>query len=137
MSSTHPNLSWRAYTPADADALRRRHALQCAAPGTAFAFPDLTDPRYVLAAVAENASGLLGAVVAHATLELMFVGGTPRMVASLARDPGWLRRELVSLGADEVHAFVPRARQRAMHPLLARLGLRPSNPDYVPYYGQL
>ncbi|MGH9415412.1 MAG: hypothetical protein ACRD01_02180 [Terriglobales bacterium] len=133
--------TWRGYRPDDEGALRAAHQRQCAAitarGGEGFAFPDLGDLRYLLAEAAEREGELLGAVVAHATVELMLVGGSRAMLHSLAKRGPELRGRLRALGCDEVHAFVPRARLDSMTALLGALGMRRSNPAYVPYYTEL
>lgn len=128
---------WRPYRPEDETALREAHQRQCAAGGEGFAFPDFRDPRYVWALVGERGDQVLGAIVAHATLELMFVGGDAGLVRDAVRRRHWLEEQLRGLGADEAHAFVPRRQLRAMRPLLHRLGFRPSAEGFVPFYREL
>jgi hypothetical protein len=45
--------------------------------------------------------------------------------------------QLRALGADELHAFVPRACLAAMEPLLERMGFRRSNEAFLPLYQSL
>jgi len=128
---------WRRFRPGDEPALRAAHAAQCAGLGMHFAFPDVDDERTLLIAVCERGSQVLGAVMAHATVEVMFVGGDARMVRSAVRHEsvlaGWLR----ALGADEAHAFVPRKWVGSMQPILRRLGFERSNELYTPFYRAL
>ncbi|HEY7855886.1 MAG TPA: hypothetical protein VIC32_05535, partial [Terriglobales bacterium] len=113
---------WRGFRPGDEPELRAAHAAQCAGLGMQFAFPDLEDPRTLLVAVCERAGKVVGAVVAHATVEVMFVGGDGNMVRSAVRQESVLAEWLRALGADEAHAFVPRRWVRSMQPILRRLG---------------
>lgn len=130
-------ITWRPYRRGDEAALRSRHLRQCEALGVRFAFPDLDDPRYVLGEVAERGGQVVGAVVFHATLEAMFLGGDAAMVrAAVGRQCAWSGM-LRQLGADEVHAFVPRRALRAMERILRRLGFRRSNEAYVPFYREV
>jgi hypothetical protein len=124
---------WRQLRPGDVPQLRARHAAQ----GAPFAFPDFDDPRYVLAEVAECDGALLGAVAAHATVEMMFVGATPALLRAAVRERERLRARLLAAGCDEAHAFVPRALAPRMEPLLRRLVFRRSNEDFLPYYREL
>lgn len=128
---------WRGYRRADEPALRRAHARQCMALGSEFAFPDLDDPRYFLIATGEREGRAEGAIVAHATTEVMFVGGNRHLLRDAIRNRERWERWLVAAGADEAHAFVPGMALPQMDPLLARLGFRRSNPDFVPYYREL
>ncbi len=127
------NPIWRPLRPDDVAPLRARHQAQAAE----FAFPDFDDPRYLLAEVAERDGKLLGAVAAHATIELMFVGATPALLRAAVRERERLRARLLAAGCDEAHAFVPRALAPRMEPLLRRLGFRRSNAAFLPFYREL
>lgn len=126
-------ITWRPFRSIDVAALRARHAAQHAA----LAFPDLADPRFVLIEVAENNGQVVGAVAAHATLELMFVGADPGVVRAAVRARAHFTDQLRRRGADEAHAFVPNRLLAGMEPLLIRLGFRRSNQDYTPFYQEL
>ncbi|HUX66397.1 MAG TPA: hypothetical protein VMV31_02795 [Terriglobales bacterium] len=127
-------IHWRPYQPGDEAALRRRHEAQ----GGLFAFPELSaDPRYLLVEVAERDGEVAGAFVAHATIEVYLLGADAGVArAALKEGPRW-RRQLQAIGADEAHAFVPRAVVGGMEPLLRRVGLRRSNESFVPFYCEL
>ncbi len=125
--------AWRPLLADDLPQLRARHEAQ----GAPFAFPDFDDPRYLLAEVAEGDGALLGAVAAHATVELMLVGATPALLRAAIRERERLRTRLLAAGCDEAHAFVPRALAARMEPLLQRLGFRRSNEGFLPYYREL
>ncbi|HVA64314.1 MAG TPA: hypothetical protein VNF74_11365 [Terriglobales bacterium] len=126
-------IQWRQFRAGDEGALRRRHQAQ----GALFAFPALGDPRYLLVEVAERGGGVAGAFVAHATIEVYLLGADAGVArGAVARTPVW-RETLGNLGADEVHAFVPRTLVGGMEPLLLRAGMRRSNEAYVPFYCQL
>jgi hypothetical protein len=127
------SVTWRPLDRGDVAGLQARHEAQQAG----FAFPDFEDPRYVLAEVAEREGRLLGAVAAHATVELMFVGATPELLRAAVRGREWLRMRLLASGCDEAHAFVPRTLAPRMDPLLRRLGFRRSNDAFLPYYREL
>jgi hypothetical protein len=127
------NAVWRPLQPDDIASLRDRHEAQQAG----FAFPDFGDPRYVMVQVAERGGAVLGAVAAHATVELMFVGATPALLRAAVHGHGLLRARLVAAGCDEAHAFVPRHLAARMEPLLRRMGFRRSNESYLPYYQEL
>ncbi|TAN23904.1 MAG: hypothetical protein EPN33_03555 [Acidobacteria bacterium] len=126
-------ISWRPFRSADEAALRARHVAQNAA----FAFPDLADPRFVLVEVAEKDGQIIGAVGAHVTIELMFVGADSLVVRAAVRDRARFAGQLRALGADEAHVFVPNRLLAGMEPLLVRLGFRRSNQDYTPFYQEL
>ncbi|MGH9487058.1 MAG: hypothetical protein ACRD04_05645 [Terriglobales bacterium] len=128
---------FRELRPVDLSALQAAHQRQCAALGCQFGFPDLSDPRYLLTLVAERDGVLIGALTAHATIELMFLGGDPLMVRATIRDRSLLAQRLRTAGCDEAHAFVPNVRLPAMAPLLRRLGFRRSNSGYTPFYASL
>jgi hypothetical protein len=125
---------WRPWQPADDAALRLAHAAQCSRLHTWFEFPNLLDPRYIWALTAERGGEARGVIAAHATLEGMIVGGEAAMMRDLAEHTSWFVDQLRALGADEVHAFVPRAGLRALEPLLGRLGFRRSNEAFLPLY---
>lgn len=130
-------IRWRPCRQGDEAVLRSRHAAQCQALGVRFAFPDLDDPRYVLAEVAEREGKVVGAVLFHATLEAMFLGGDAGMVReAVSRQWVWSGM-LHHLGADEVHAFVPRRALRAMERIVRRMGFRRSNEEYVTFYREI
>ncbi len=129
--------TWRPMQASDLAPLQAAHARQCGAMGVEFAFPELADPRYLLARVAERGGKVVGAVVFHATLEAMFVGGDAAMARAAVARRQEFEKELRWCGADEVHAFVPRGLLRSMEPLLRRLGFRRSNPEYVAYYREV
>lgn len=126
-------ITWRPFRSTDATVLLARHAARKAA----FAFPDLADPRFVLVEVAEKDGQIVGAVAAHATLELMFLGADPSVVRAAVRDRDHFAGQLRKLGADEAHIFVPNRLLGSMEPLLVRLGFRRSNQDYTPFYQEL
>lgn len=126
-------ITWRAFRPADEAALRARHAAQKAE----FVFPELADPRFVLVEVAENNGEIAGALAAHATLELMFLGANPLAVRAAVRNRARFAFQLRALGADEAHVFVPNRLLASMEPLLVRLGFRRSNQNYTPFYQEL
>ncbi|MGH8115524.1 MAG: hypothetical protein ACREPS_10805 [Rhodanobacteraceae bacterium] len=128
---------WRAYEPGDEIALRAAHATQCQAAGTDFAFPNFADPRYILVSVAERNGEVIGAVAAHATIEMLFVGGDAPMVRSAVRRRGQFAAWLRTLGCDEAHAFVPNRLVKKMEPVLQRLGFRRSNSAYTTFYAEL
>lgn len=126
-------ITWRPIRPTDEPVLRARHAAQKAA----FVFPELADPRFVLVEVAEKNGTIAGAIAAHATLELMFLGADPLVVRAAVRDRARFARQLRALGADEAHVFIPNRLLASMEPLLVRLGFRRSNQDYTPFYQEL
>ncbi|MGH9413015.1 MAG: hypothetical protein ACRD0Y_04670 [Terriglobales bacterium] len=126
-------ITWRPFRPEDAAALRARHCEQ----GAGFAFPDLADPRYLWTQVAERDGRIVGAVAAHATLELMFVGADPLVVRAAVHSRHRFAAMLRSAGADEAHAFIPNRLLARMEPLLTRLGFRRSNQAYTPFYQEL
>lgn len=129
--------TWRPWQPADEGALRTAHASQCGRLRTWFDFPNLRDPRYIWALTAERAGEARGVIAAHATLEGMIVGGEAAMMRDLIEHRSWFLDQLRVRGADEVHAFVPRAGLRALEPLLGRLGFRRSNEAFLPMYQSL
>lgn len=137
MSHAPGRIIWRCFREADAPALREAHARQCAALGAQFAFPELDDPRYFRIVTGEREGRVEGAIVAHATTEVMFLGGNRHLVRSAIEQRGALEHWLRSAGVDEAHAFVPVTVLPQMHPLLQRLGFRRSNPDFIPYYREL
>lgn len=137
MSGAGASVRWRRFRPEDEAQLRRAHAQQCAAMGSRFAFPDLDDSRYYLAAAGERDGQVEGAIVAHATTEVMFLGGNRHLTRSAIANREMFEQWLRGAGADEAHAFVPITVLPQMHPLLARLGFRRSNPDFVPYFREL
>ncbi|MGH9482513.1 MAG: hypothetical protein ACRD1L_10540 [Terriglobales bacterium] len=128
---------WRPYRKSDEAALRRKHAAQCSALGEAFTFPDFSDPRYLVVEVMERDGEVVGAVAAHATLEVMFIGGDPLMARAAVGARERLAQRLRAAGGDEAHAFVPRTVLRRMEPILRRLGFRRSNERYTPFYREL
>ncbi|MGN6591700.1 MAG: hypothetical protein ACTHJX_02250 [Terriglobales bacterium] len=136
-TSPVPRYCWRPWQPADAAALRRAHAVQCGRLNTWFEFPDLRDPHYVWALTAERNGEAQGVIAAHATLEAMIVGGEAAMMRDLIEHRDWFVHQLRALGADELHAFVPRACLAAMEPLLGRMGFRRSNEAFLPLYQSL
>jgi hypothetical protein len=130
-------IRWRPYRAEDDRALRLRHARQCEASGVEWAYPNFDDPRYLVIEVAERDGEVLGAVAAHATVEMMFVGCDPLTARAAVRAQAALRRRMTAAGCDEVHAFVPRRWLKSMEPLLRRLGFRRSNGSYEPFYREL
>lgn len=134
-------ITWRQYRASDEAALRRAHARQCAAlaagGGEPFAFPPLDDPRYLMVEVAERDGMVVLAVAAHATVEMMLIGGDAPTVGSAIRRRQHFRARLRAAGCDEAHAFAARALERPMAALLARAGFRPSSQGYVPYYTEI
>lgn len=130
-------ITWRSYLRSDDAALRWRHAQQCLAMGERFHYPDFSDPRYLVVEVAERNGEVVGAVAAHATLEMMFVGGDPLVARAAVKAREKLAARLRAAGGDEAHAFVPKGMLRRMEPIMRRLGFRRSNEAYVPFYREL
>jgi hypothetical protein len=130
-------IRWRGFRREDETKLRQAHARQCAALGTDFGFPDLNDPHYFLAATGERDGEVEGAIVAHATTEVMFLGGNRHLLRHAIERRGRFEQWLRAAGADEAHAFIPATALPQMHPLLRRLGFRRSNPEFIPYYREL
>ncbi|MGH9475435.1 MAG: hypothetical protein ACRD1C_03780 [Terriglobales bacterium] len=130
-------ISWRPYRAADRKRLRERHCAWCASSGVAFPFPDLDDPRYLITQVAVRNGEVVGAVTAHATVELMFLGADADVARSAVRERARMAEVLRAAGADEAHAFVPNALLDGMEPLLRRFGFQRSNQDYTVFYTKL
>lgn len=130
-------IAFRPYRAEDRAALEDLHRQQVGESGAVFAFPDLDDPRYLRVYIAERDGQVVGAVIFHATVETFFVGADPTLVRATVRHRQALERDLTAAGADELHAFVPRALANKMRPLLERLGFRRSNPAFEPWYREL
>lgn len=128
---------WRPYRRQDKAALERRHHAQCSRSGVDFAFPDLDDPRYLVTEVAEYNGRIVGAVTAHATIEVMFVGADPLVARAAVRARRRFIQRLQQAGADEAHAFVPNRLLTKMRPLMRLLGFAQSNQDYTVFYQSL
>lgn len=129
--------TWRPFRKSDEPTLRERHAAQCRAMGQTFAFPNLDDPRYLVVEVAVRDGEIVGAIAAHATIEVMFLGGDPKLAREAVRAREKLEQRLTGAGADEAHAFVPNAILRSMEPILRRLGFRRSNEAFTVFYREL
>ena len=130
-------ITFRLYRPEDRSALEELHRRQVQCTKTEYAFPDLDDPRYLRVFVAEKDGALLGAVVAHATVEVFFLGDDPELIRATVRERNAIRDELVRVGADEAHAFVPVRLAEKMGRLLARLGFRRSSAAFETWYREL
>ncbi len=131
-------LIFRPLRPEDEPVLHAIHARQVRHIGFDYAWPDLFhDPAYYRVLVLERDGAVEGCIVAHATTEMFLIADRPRILRDLLRRRSALHAFMRRAGADEVHAFVPRAFIARMRLWLARMGFRASNPRYIPYYLEL
>ncbi len=132
------NLNFRPLRASDEPVLRAIHARQVRQTGFDYAWPNLFhDPAYYRVLVLERGGMVEGCIVAHATTEMFLIADRPRILRDLLRRRPALHAFMRSAGADEVHAFVPRALIPRMRLWLARMGFRASNPRCLPYYLEL
>lgn len=119
----------RAYRPDDEPALRAIHAQQCGAVGAETPFP-ANDTQTFTMAVFEEDGRVVGAVVAHAAIELYYIAADAMALRAAWREHDAIRAELAAAGIDEVRLFELVATLDKLEPLLRRLGFEPMNPAY-------
>lgn len=134
----------RLLRPEDETELRAIHARQVKFTGFEYAWPDLFgDGRYYRVFVLERLAGpggeagqavVEGCLVAHATTEVFVIADRPRLLRALTRRRAELETMMRAAGADELHAFVPRAMLGRMRQFLERMGLRPSSARCATFY---
>lgn len=106
-------------------------------PEERYAMPQLDDPRYLAVWVAYRDGRAVGAIVAHATLEVYAIGDSPLLLRAAAAQQGRWRRWLSQAGCDEAHCFVPASLAGKLQRWLARFGFRRSNPAFTPFYTEI
>lgn len=137
----------RLLRPEDEAELRAIHARQVKFTGFDYAWPDLAgDARYYRVFVLERlaaagggagAAVVEGCLVAHATTEVFVIADRPRLLRALMRRRAELEAMMRAAGADELHAFVPRAMLGRMRHFLQRMGFRPSSARCATFYRSL
>jgi hypothetical protein len=113
----------REYTDADLSALRRLHAEQ----GMPYAFPDLSNPLFLIRVVAEQDSRVVAAAFLRLTAESYLLldraAGSPReRWEALLLLHETVRGCATRAGLDDVHAWLPPGVARSFSRRLTRLG---------------
>jgi hypothetical protein len=119
----------RAYQSSDEAALRAIHARQCEAIGAQTPYPANDTQTFAMAVFEENGR-VVGAVVAHAAIELYYIAADAMALRAAWREHDVIRAELAAAGIDEVRLFELESTLSKLEPLLRRLGFHAADPRY-------